>query len=63
MIIHELCVTRNRYSVLVYVHVYTLQAMDLFDMSEGFSSLEEGVGRVKCPVLVSFSPSLHIAII
>lgn len=26
--------------------------MDLFDMGEGFPSLEAGVSRVKCPVMV-----------
>ena len=26
--------------------------MDMFDMGDGFESLEEGVARVKCPVLV-----------
>ncbi|CAI8039165.1 Serine O-succinyltransferase [Geodia barretti] len=29
-----------------------MQAMDLFDMSNGYSSLEEGVQRVICPILV-----------
>ena len=29
-----------------------VKAMDLFDMGDGFSSLMEGVGRVKCPILV-----------
>lgn len=28
------------------------QAMDLFDMGEGFASLEESVKRIQCPVLV-----------
>ena len=28
------------------------QAMDLFDMSDGYSSLLEGVSRVKCPVMI-----------
>lgn len=37
--------------------VYGVQAMDLFDMSDGFSSLKEGVSRVTCPVLVSFLPT------
>lgn len=32
--------------------LYISKAMDLFDMGEGCSSLEEGVARVKCPVLV-----------
>lgn len=26
--------------------------MDLFDIGEGFSSLEEGLSRVKCPAMV-----------
>ena len=26
--------------------------MDMFDMGDGFGSLEEGVARVQCPVLV-----------
>ena len=29
-----------------------VKAMDLFDMGDGFPSLMEGVGRVKCPILV-----------
>ena len=29
-----------------------VQAMDLFDMSDGFSSLEEGASKVTSPVLV-----------
>ena len=29
-----------------------IQAMDLFDMGDGFPSLQEGVARVQCPVLV-----------
>ena len=35
--------------------------MDLFDLGEGFSSLVEGVARVQCPTLVSYSilPGLH----
>lgn len=28
------------------------KAMDLFDMGDGFPSVLDGVGRVKCPVLV-----------
>lgn len=28
------------------------QAMDMFDMGEGFSSLQEGMARVQCPVMV-----------
>lgn len=28
------------------------KAMDMFDMGDGFESLEEGVARVRCPVLV-----------
>ena len=28
------------------------QAMDMFNMEDGHSSLVEGVGRVQCPVLV-----------
>ena len=28
------------------------QAMDMFDMGDGFESLKEGVARVTCPVLV-----------
>ena len=28
------------------------QAMDMFDMGDGFKTLEEGVARVTCPVLV-----------
>lgn len=41
-------------------HVITLnftttyiQAMDMFDMSLGFSSLSESLSRIKCPILVS----------
>jgi homoserine O-acetyltransferase len=26
--------------------------MDIFDVSEGFNSLEEGLSRVTCPVMV-----------
>ena len=29
-----------------------MQAMDMFNMEEGHSSLVEGVARVQCPVLV-----------
>ena len=29
-----------------------VQAMDVFDAAEGFSSLEEGLARIKCPVMV-----------
>jgi homoserine O-acetyltransferase len=36
--------------------LYISKAMDLFDMSDGYSSLEEGVSRVTCPVLVSHMP-------
>lgn len=32
--------------------MHTMQAMDMFDMGEGHSSLLEGVGNVKSPVLV-----------
>ncbi|XP_072014699.1 serine O-succinyltransferase-like [Amphiura filiformis] len=32
--------------------LYISKAMDLFDMSEGYSSLLEGVSRVKCPVMI-----------
>lgn len=28
------------------------QAMDLFDMGEGYSSLQDGLSQVKCPVMV-----------
>ena len=33
-------------------HCY-IQAMDMFDMSLGFSSLNESLSRIKCPTLVS----------
>ena len=37
-----------------------VKAMDLFDMGDGFPSLMEGVGRVKCPILVrNECPSPH----
>ena len=36
-----------------------MQAMDLFDMSNGYSSLEEGVQRVICPVLVNYHTCTH----
>ena len=36
-----------------------MQAMDLFDMSNGYSSLEEGVQRVICPVLVIYHTCTH----
>ncbi|XP_033122068.1 serine O-succinyltransferase-like isoform X2 [Anneissia japonica] len=32
--------------------LYISKAMDLFDMSDGFDSLQEGLSRVKCPVMV-----------
>ncbi|XP_041481486.1 serine O-succinyltransferase-like [Lytechinus variegatus] len=32
--------------------LYISKAMDMFDMGEGFSSLQEGVSRVQCPVMV-----------
>ncbi|XP_045191753.1 uncharacterized protein LOC123548512 isoform X1 [Mercenaria mercenaria] len=32
--------------------LYISKAMDIFDMSEGYGSLEEGLARVKCPVMV-----------
>lgn len=32
--------------------LYISKAMDLFDMGEGYSSLQEGLSRVKCPVMV-----------
>lgn len=32
--------------------LYNLQAMDLFDMAEGFSDLEEGLSRITCPTMV-----------
>ena len=39
-------------TVLLQLWYEHLQAMDLFDMSEGFSSLHEGLCRVKCPTMV-----------
>ncbi|XP_030853716.1 uncharacterized protein LOC584214 [Strongylocentrotus purpuratus] len=32
--------------------LYISKAMDMFDMGEGFSSLQEGMARVQCPVMV-----------
>lgn len=32
--------------------LYISKAMDIFDISEGFGSLKEGLARVKCPVMV-----------
>jgi homoserine O-acetyltransferase len=32
--------------------LYISKAMDLFDMGDGYSSLVEGLSRVKCPILV-----------
>lgn len=32
--------------------LYISKAMDLFDMGDGFPSLQEGVARVQCPVLI-----------
>lgn len=32
--------------------LYISKAMDIFDMTEGYNSLEEGLARVKCPVMV-----------
>lgn len=29
-----------------------LQAMDIFDVAEGYGSLQEGLARVECPVMV-----------
>ena len=33
-------------------HVAMLQAMDLFDIAEGYPSMEAGLERVTCPVMV-----------
>ena len=40
-----------------YKRVYSVldvifQAMDIFDMSEGYHNIYEGLARVKCPVMV-----------
>lgn len=32
--------------------LYMSKAMDMFDIGEGYDSLEEGLSRVKCPVMV-----------
>lgn len=32
--------------------LYISKAMDMFDMSDGFGSLKEGLAQVKCPVMV-----------
>ncbi|RUS82940.1 hypothetical protein EGW08_009277 [Elysia chlorotica] len=32
--------------------LYISKAMDMYDIGEGFDSLEEGMSRVKCPVMV-----------
>nr|KAG5712478.1 hypothetical protein BaRGS_011452 [Batillaria attramentaria] len=32
--------------------LYISKAMDMFDVAEGFPSLEEGLERVKCPIMV-----------
>ncbi|KAK0046730.1 serine O-succinyltransferase [Biomphalaria pfeifferi] len=32
--------------------LYMSKAMDMFDIAEGYNSLEEGLSRVKCPVMV-----------
>ncbi|CAG5115322.1 unnamed protein product [Candidula unifasciata] len=32
--------------------LYISKAMDMFDIAEGYSSLEEGLSRVKCPTMV-----------
>lgn len=32
--------------------LFPYQAMDLFDMGEGYSSLQDGLSQVKCPVMV-----------
>ncbi|XP_072177133.1 uncharacterized protein [Diadema setosum] len=32
--------------------LYISKAMDMFDMGEGFDSLQEGISRVRCPVMV-----------
>ncbi|XP_022327170.2 uncharacterized protein LOC111126670 isoform X2 [Crassostrea virginica] len=32
--------------------LYISKAMDLFDMGEGYDSLQDGLSRVKCPVMV-----------
>ena len=38
---------------LLIIHaICLLQAMDFFDMGEGFSSLLDGVSRVKCPTMI-----------
>ena len=42
-----------------WLHIYCVflplypEAMDLFDMGDGFPTLLDGVKRVQCPVLVS----------
>lgn len=33
-------------------NVCLFQAMDLFDVAEGFSSLEEGLSQVTCPAMI-----------
>ncbi|GFN92855.1 homoserine o-acetyltransferase [Plakobranchus ocellatus] len=32
--------------------LYISKAMDMYDMAEGYNSLEEGLSRIKCPVMV-----------
>nr|XP_054770422.1 uncharacterized protein LOC129278238 [Lytechinus pictus] len=41
-------------TILLIIRLWTCLtwAMDMFDMGEGFSSLQEGVLRVQCPVMV-----------
>ena len=41
-----------RWSVQHSVFVFPLQAMDIFDIAEGYNSLEEALERVVCPSMV-----------
>lgn len=36
------------------------QAMDLFDLGEGYDSLIEGMSRIKCPALVKIFYNLSV---
>ena len=46
---------------MVCVAFAAMQAMDLYDVSEGYPSTVEALKRIKCPVLVTMAMgSVHI---
>ena len=40
----------NRFDANTYL--YSTRALDLFDVSKGYGSLDEALGRIQCPTLV-----------